>query len=190
MKSHSKNKYAKNTGRPKRLKEFMHKVEVWLPTKTYNMLKDRAITQGQDESLMASLGLYRALNVNSTLLVDFYVPFVVSTQAADKTIVDILSKYILATMKSGISTQDLVMLGIDAGLTMDSIAFGLSYLINEGLIERNDDGKIRFDYNKPLNKTTTLATFKGVKIVTVDKKQKQQRESLINKRSRTWQPKK
>ena len=185
MKSHSKNKYAQRTGRSKRLKDFMHKVELWLPTKSYNTLKQRALAQGQDMSIMAALGLYRAINSNSPMLDDFYIPFVVSNQGIQKRIVDTLSKYILATLKSGIKTQDLMMLGLDAGISFDNVSFGLSYLINEGYIEQNDDGMIRYKYYKNPLKESTLATFKGVKVITKEKKPKQQRESLVKKPRRT-----
>ena len=185
MKSHSKNKYAQRTGRSKRLKDFMHKVEVWLPTKTYNTLKQRALAQGQDMSIMAALGLYRAINSNSPMLDDFYIPFVVSNQGIQKRIVDTLSKYILATLKSGIKTQDLMMLGLDAGVSFDNVSFGLSYLINQSYIEQNDDGFIRYKYYGPIARERSLNTFKGKKVVTKEKKPKQKRESLVKKPRRT-----
>ena len=173
MKSHSKNKYAQRTGRSKRLKEFMHKVEVWLPTKTYNTLKQRALAQGQDMSIMAALGLYRAINSNSPMLDDFYIPYVVNNLGFAKEYADVLSTFVLATLKTGIHAQDAMMLGLDAGLSAEAVSLGLSYMINQGYLEENDDGFIRYKYYGPIARERSLNTFKGVKIVTKEKKPKQ-----------------
>ena len=78
-----------------------------------------------------------------------------------------------------------MMLGLDAGLSAEAVSLGLSYMINQGYLEENDDGFIRYKYYGPIARERSLNTFKGKKVVTKEKKPKQQRESLVKKQRRT-----
>lgn len=158
----------------------MHKVDVWLPTMTYNKLKDRAMVQGQDISQLASNGLYRAINCNSPDLVSWYIPMFTGMVSYPAKVVDILGKFILATLKTGISQDDIMMNGLDSNVSYEEIAKALSYMLANNMIEV-EDGIIKYKYYSPIEKQNVLSRFKDKKVDSKVTKIKTKRESLVKK---------
>lgn len=184
MKSHSKNKYAQRTGRSKRLKEFMHKVEVWLPTLTYNRLKQSALVQGLEVEQLAANGLYRTINANHGSLVSWYIPEIKGVTDNLNRVVDILSKFILATLKTGISQDDLMMNALDSHVSYEEIIRALNQMSETGMIEVDDKGILRYKYFSPIEKHDSLVRFKGKKVISKIKAEPIKRESLVKKRTK------
>ena len=175
-------KYAKT--KRTRLKPFMHKVDVWLPTLTYNRLRDRALTNGLDISQLASNDLYRSLNSGIPTPTTWFIP-AVSDVSVHKEVTDVISKFILATLKTGISQDDLVMNALDSYIEYAEIVKALNYMLESDLIDIDSAGILRYKYYSPIEKKDSLGNFKGKKVYSRIKDDKPKRESLVNKPRRT-----
>jgi len=162
----------------------MHKVDVWLPTLTYNKLRDRALLNQLDVSQVASNDLYRAINDGYASHASWFIP-VVGDASVHKDVIDVLSKFILATLKTGISQDDLIMNGLDSYLAYGEIVNALNYMRESNLIEHGGDGIIKYKYFSPIEKKDSLGNFKGKKVYAKIKDKKPERESLVNKPRRT-----
>lgn len=183
MKSLSKNKYAKS--KRARLKPFMHKVDVWLPTKTYNKLRDLAMVNGQDIEQLAANGLYRTINGEPQLLYPWAIPTITDVSGNLQHVVDILGKFILATLKTGIHQDDVMMNGLDSNLSYEEIVRSLNQMSEGGLFEVDSAGIIRYKYYSPIEKKQTLSRFKGKKVDSKVKATKPKIEPLVKKQRRT-----
>lgn len=178
----SKNKYAKS--KRTRLKPFMHKVDVWFPTLTYNKLRDQALANGLDISQAASNDLYRSLHDGVDRSVSWFIP-AVDDCSTHKNVTDVLSKFILATLKTGISQDDLIMNALDSYLEYGEIVRALNYMLESDLIDIDKKGIIKYKYFSPIEKKDSLGNFKGKKVYAKIKDKKPERESLVNKPRRT-----
>lgn len=177
-----KSKYAKT--KRARLKPFMHKVDVWLPTLTYNRLRDRALVNQLGISQVASNDLYRSLNDGLVSPATWFIP-TVSDTTVYKNVIDVLSKFILATLKTGISQDDLIMNALDSCLEYGEIVRALNQMRESNLIDIDDNGILRYKYFSPIEKKDSLGNFKGKKVYSRVKDNKPKRESLVNKPRRT-----
>ena len=168
-----KNKYATPKSRP--LKQFMHKIEVWVPTKTYNRLRDLGVTTNRTISQVASYILfteeyYKEIGWDLIRL---------RNPLNNQDCKDIVGKFIVASLKTGIHIDDLYMTAIDSGLNHDTVDQTVNALLNEKKITFKDN-VFKYVYygfvKKPLNK------LKGVKIKTKDDKPKP--KQLVKKLNR------
>lgn len=180
-----KNKYATKRGKKsKQLKEFMHKVEVWLPTKTYNKLRDQALLQDSDMAQLAANGLYRVINTELYMTTPWYIKILTEVNENCKVSVEILSKFILATLRTGISQDDIMMNGFDSNLDHVEIVNALNWMVRDGYIEIDKHGIIRYKFYGTVDKANVVGRFKGKKVDSSKLKVKPKIESLVTKQPR------
>lgn len=180
-----KNKYATKRGKKsKQLKEFMHKVEVWLPTKTYNKLRDQALLQDSDMAQLAANGLYRVINTEPGVTIPWYIATLTEVNENCKVSVEILSKFILATLRTGISQDDIVMNGFDSNLDYEEIINALNWMVKAGIIEIDERGIIRYKFYGAVDQANVVGRFKGKKVDSSKLKVKPKIESLVKKQPR------
>lgn len=164
-----KNKYAVAGRKRTPLRPFMHKVEVWLPTKTYNKLGEQAMSNGRPITQLAANVLYSALNMDKPVAGWDITGFKQSNPPRDEHNEELLGKFILATLKTGIHQDDLVMNAVDSGLKYIDILHGINGLMSDGVIEFKN-GIVKFKYYGKVKRS--LASFKGNKIKTKEDKPK------------------
>lgn len=162
----------------------MHELRVWLPTLTYNRLKQSALVQGLEVEQLAANGLYRTINANDGSLVSWYIPEIKGVTDNLNRVVDILSKFILATLKTGISQDDLMMNALDSHVSYEEIVRALNQMSETGMIEVDDKGILRYKYFSPIEKYDSLVRFKGKKVISKIKAEPIKRESLVKKRTK------
>jgi hypothetical protein len=163
-----KNKYAVGGRRRTPLRQFMHKVEVWLPTKTYNKLGERAMVKGRSIGQLAANVLYSALNCDHVLGWNI-LGLKQSNPPRDEQNEELLGKFIVATLKTGIHQDDLYMNAVDSGLKENEINDAINGLMNDGVIEFKN-GIVKYKYYGKVKRS--LASFKGNKIKTKEDKPK------------------
>lgn len=158
----------------------MHKVELWLPTKTYNKLVNDTMANGGDVSQKAANLLYARLNgVELDGLVWPFKEF--DHPVRDPEVEEVLNKFIAPTVMTGISQDDLIMNGLDMGLNYDDICNCIQALIDEGIVTKDNRNRIHFKYD-PNPKDLPLQSFKNEKVI---KKQVTQQPLFVKKINRT-----
>lgn len=163
-----KNKYAVGKRKRTMLKPFMEKVVVWLPTLTANRLRNEAMSKGRYVEQAASNLLYGALN--NSIIGSWAIPELpIDSLKRDEYNEELLGKFILATLKTGIHQDDLVMNALDSGLKYIDILHGINGLMSDGVIEFKN-GIVKFKYYGKVKRS--LASFKGKKIKTKEDKPK------------------
>ena len=165
-----KNKYATPKSRP--LKQFMNKIEVWVPTKTYNGLRDMSVRLNRTVEQLSSNIVFDHDCLTYSLPI-------ITNPKRDKVYEDIIGKFIVASLKTGIHIDDVFMNALDSGISQDEIIDALNGLMNDKKITFKDN-VFKYVYygfvKKPLNK------LKGVKIKTKDDKPKP--KQLVKKLTR------
>lgn len=148
----------------------MEKVTLWLPVKTHNTLFIKAMAKGKPIEQLAANVLYSALN-NLTIAAGWSIDgeFIANPKRDDE-YEQLLGKFILSTLKSGISIDDLYMNGLDGGLKADDILNTINGLVNDGVIEIDTNAIVRYRYYGKVKRS--LYEFKGKKIQTKDAKPK------------------
>lgn len=169
-----KNKYATPKSRP--LKQFMHKIEVWVPTKTYNRLRDAALISNRSIEQLSSNILFKT---DLEYKYGWEIPRLIDSKARNQIAEDIIGKFIVASLKTGMHIDDVFMNALDTGLNWFVICEALNGLMNDNKITFKDN-VFKYVYygfvKKPLNK------LKGVKIKTKDDKPKP--KQLVKKLNR------
>jgi len=141
----------------------MHKVELWLPTKTYNKLVNDTMANGGDVSQKAANVLYGRLNHETpTTLVWPFRPS--ANPQKDSYVEEILNRFITPTVMCGISQDDLIMNGLDSGLNYEDICDCIQVMIDTSVWKRDGKNKIHFKYSPDIKEKDTLRKFKNEKV--------------------------
>jgi hypothetical protein len=131
----------------------MVKREVWVTKTTADALDKNALKMGVTSRMYDSVSFFQVIN-NSEVLMVFSRD--ITSSHTNQTVEDLVGKLILATLKQGLLWYDLVMIGIDYGMTQDEISAAINRLINKGMInlESTNDGPL-FKFVKYGNVRTT-----------------------------------
>lgn len=147
----TKNKYSNRNG-SRKIPNFMVKREVWVTKATADKMDTYAKASQMSESVYLSTDLF--FRYNPGIRNVDYIPDQVGgeSQSAE----DLVGKLVLATLKRGLLWYDLVMIGIDYGLTQDEINSSINGLMSKGMVklETTNDGPL-FKFIKFGNVLTT-----------------------------------
>ena len=162
-----KNKYSNRSG-SRRIPNFLVKREVWVTKATADRLDRWGKASDISSGLCSSLLLFiKTNNILDHLDYDRSLNSEVSPVAED-----LVGKLVLATLKRGLLWYDLVMIGIDYGLTRDEINSSINGLMSKGMVklETTNDGPL-FKFIKFGNvKTTQRVTSHRGEIVKDERK--------------------
>lgn len=157
-----KNKYAIGKQK-KRIRSFMHKVELWLPTKTYNKLVNDSMANGGDVSQKAANVLYGRLNHSTPTTLVW--PFTPSAHPMrDSYVEEILNRFIAPTVMCGISQDDLIMNALDCELNYQDICDCIQAMLDDGVLKRDGKNKLHFVYSPDIKEKETLRKYKNEKV--------------------------
>lgn len=166
----SANRYSKRQG-SRKIPNFLVKREVWVTKATADALDRKALDHNISPRMHDSVVAFSYVNDIPDLYDftrDIYpTPVILPSE-------DVISKLILATLKKGLLWYDLVMIGIDYGLTQDEINSSINGLMNKGMInlENTNDGPL-FKFVKYGNvKTTQRVRSHRGEVVTDERKNK------------------
>lgn len=163
-----KNKYSKRSG-TRRIPNFLVKREVWVTKATADGLDRYAKTGDISSQVNDSILLFNIVN-NRNDLPKFRRDITEGYGVAE----DLVGKLVLATLKRGLLWYDLVMIGIDYGLTQYEINSAINGLMSKGMVklETTNDGPL-FKFIKFGNvKTTQRVTSHRGEIVKDERKNK------------------
>lgn len=146
-----KNKYSNRNG-SRRIPNFMVKREVWVTKATADAMDAHAKACQISEGVYLSTDLFQRYNPGILNLEYDPQHLKLSREGAE----DLVGKLVLATLKRGLLWYDLVMIGIDYGLTRDEINSAINGLMSKGMVklETTNDGPL-FKFIKFGNVLTT-----------------------------------
>ena len=158
-----RNKYAIGK-KKKRIRSFMHKVELWLPTKTYNKLVNDSMANGGDVSQKAANVLYGRLNHSTpTTLVWPFTPS--PNPQRDDYVEEILNRFITPTVMCGISQDDLIMNALDCDLSHQEICDSIQAMLDDKVLIRDKNNILKFRFSPDVKENETLRKYKNEKVI-------------------------
>lgn len=168
-----KNRYTTNQRKSNTIKPVLESVTVWLPVQTINLLREVGQKDSLNLPITAALILHKILNTGVTTIKYKLPEADVSMTHEDK-----ISKLIYATMRDGIHVQDLTMILVDQGLSLDEISAGINGLVDQGMVDYYKDflkykyfGNSRKVMRKHKSKTVTNTSDEPVTVL-VNKKER------------------
>lgn len=157
------------------MKDHMHEIKVYVPTKTYNEISMLALHNGVSIPQFLSNGVFDWMNGESLSLCANLYALDQSTNTEPAPAVEaseFITQVIFSVLHTGINMYDVMMIALDKGFEPQDIVNALRGLIKSSLVEYSDQGILTYRYFANVDQRFVLSKIKGQKILTKPVKHK------------------